>query len=409
MILNSRGEPTVEVAVATNAGSSIHRASAPSGASRGEHEAKELRDPSPDFGGRGVNRAIDHVNQIIGPALKGQSVFAQEKIDNILIDLDGHADKSRLGSNAILPVSLAVSRAAASLQGVFLWQYLADYYRGFNRRSRPKMPRPCFNVINGGAHAGNWLDFQEFMVVPQEKSFGLDLKAGSELYLELRKEIIEEIGRSSVNIGDEGGFAPALVAPESALDLILAAARKTPGGANFKLGLDCAANEFFRNGHYRLGETLRSAESMIDYYQKITETYPIIFLEDPLAEDDWTSWGQLTAQLGEGIDIIGDDLTVTNLDRIKQAKRFGAANGLVIKPNQIGTLTECLQSAAAAASFGWRLMVSHRSGDTNDDFIADLAVGLGADYFKSGAPARGERVAKYNRLLEIEQERRDAE
>ena len=404
MIINSRGEPTVKVNLTTDLDDRVYSASAPSGASCGEHEAWDLRDHDDHFNGLGVNKALNHVNAIIGPELKGKNILSQSEIDETLVELDGHTNKSRLGANAVLPVSLAVCRAAAAAYEQPLWQYTAFLYRKLNPESKIVIPKPCFNVINGGMHAGNWLDFQEFMVIPQSENYSDNLKAGVELYQELKKVLIDEIGPISINVGDEGGFAPSLVMAESALDLINSANNRLTQATSIRVGIDCAAGTLFKDGHYRLADALKSREAMIDYYEELVNRYPIVFLEDPLEPEDWQGWNQLMNRLGNRIDIIGDDLLATNKERIKEAKKSDAVNGVVIKLNQIGTVTETLQAASLAASFGWHLLVSHRSGDTNDDFISDLAVGIGADYFKSGAPARGERVAKYNRLLEIESE-----
>ncbi len=404
MIINSRGEPTVEVDLRTNLDDRVYRASAPSGASRGEHEAWEIRDRGIDFGGLGVSQAVSHVNDIIAPALKGKSVLAQQRIDQSLVELDGHKNKSRLGANAVLPVSMAVCRAGAAAQNQFLWQYLAGLYKELGQPGSPAMPKPCFNVINGGVHAGGWLDFQEFMVIPQGRSFYDNLKTGAEVYSQLRGLLLAEVGPASINVGDEGGFVPALVLPESALDLILRAVDRAPNQTKVKIGLDCAANSFFDQGQYRLAGSVKTRENLIDYYQELVRQYPIDFIEDPLAESDWLGWSQLKNELNGQAGLIGDDILVTNIDRLQEARKTDAVDGMVVKPNQIGTVFETLEAAALAASYGWRLVVSHRSGDTNDDFIADLAVALGSNYFKSGAPARGERLAKYNRLLEIETE-----
>ena len=407
MIINSRGEPTVEVLLRTNLDDRVYRASAPSGASRGEHEAWEIRDRGVDFGGLGVSQAVSHVNQIIGPALKGRSVLSQSRIDQALVELDGHRNKSRLGANAILPVSIAVCRAAAAATNQPLWRYLNGVYQSLRDASQPKMPKPCFNVINGGAHAGGWLDFQEFMIVPQGRTFYDNFKMGAEIYGQLRGLLLAEVGPSSINIGDEGGFVPAIVIPESALDLIIRAVNRAPNQTSVKIGLDCAANSFFDQGQYRLAGSLKTRESLMSYYQELVSHYPIAFIEDPLEENDWLGWAQLNQELNGQASLIGDDLIVTNVERVKKAEEAEAVDGIVVKPNQIGTVYETLEAAALAASYNWQLMVSHRSGDTNDDFIADLAVAIGSNYIKSGAPARGERLAKYNRLLEIESELKD--
>ena len=404
MIINSRGEPTVKVNLTTDLDERIYSASAPSGASKSDYAARELRDKNTAFGGLGVDRAVDSVNRIIAPGLKGRNVLSQRTIDEALIELDGHVDKSRLGANAVLPVSLAVCRAAAAACEQPLWQYLASLYRKLDAEAKIGMPRPCFNVINGGMHAGNGLDFQEFMIIPQGQDYQSNLIAGVELYRELKNILIEEIGPAAINVGDEGGFAPLMAQPESALDLISLAINHLDLGFDFKIGIDCAAETFFKDGHYLLSGKPKSRETLIDYCQKLTECYPIAFLEDPLAQNDWIGWAQIKDRLANRVDIIGDDLLATNQERMKEASRVNAVSGAIIKPNQIGSLTETLRAVALASSLDWRVIVSHRSGDTNDDFIADLAVGVGADYFKSGAPARGERVAKYNRLLEIESE-----
>jgi enolase len=403
MIIDSRGNPTVEVALLTDFDDFWYIASVPSGASRGEHEAWEIRDRGVEYRGLGVNRVINNINEFIAPSLEGESVLDQAKIDNALVEIDGHKNKSRLGANASLPVSLAVCRAAARAKNKFLWQHIGEIY-GDHSKKNGCFPRPSFNVINGGMHAGNHLSIQEFMVIPQNNNYSDNLRMGVEVYGELKKILIDQIGPASINVGDEGGFAPDLIEAESALDLIMAAAENIDFGGKIKIGLDCAASSFFKQDQYYLGGKVKSRDSLIDYYRELVNNYPIIFLEDPLEEEDWLGWGEMVTELGDKVAIIGDDLLATNVARINEAEKMGSANGLVVKPNQVGTVTEALEAAALASSLGWQIMVSHRSGDTNDSFIADLAVAIGADYFKSGAPVRGERVAKYNRLLEIQEE-----
>jgi len=399
-ILDSRGNPTIEVELFTDLGSYL--ASVPSGASVGKYEAKELRDAGKRYKGKGVLKAVENVNEIIGPKLKGLEINNQKKIDEILITLDGTKDKSNLGANAILPVSMAVCRAGAVITDQFLWQYISQISE---KRITANLPQPCFNIINGGAHAGNNLDFQEFMIVPQFKEFSKNLRAGSEIYQTLKEILRKDFGEQTINLGDEGGFAPNLSTAEQALDLIMKAVEAAGYKDEANIALDVAASEFYKNGKY--GE--RSGDEMIDYYLKLIKKYPIISIEDPFDEDDFEGWQALALKSKiknqkSKILIIGDDLLVTNPERIKTAKEKSLCNGLLLKINQIGTISEAIEAAQLAQSYGWEVMVSHRSGETNDDFIADLAVGIGADYIKSGAPARGERVAKYNRLLKIEQE-----
>jgi enolase len=360
-ILDSRGNWTVEVDLVGESG--LFRDSAPSGASKGKYEAKAVN----------TKTAVKNVNYIIAPKLKGKDVTDQKGIDGIL-------KKLSVGANATTPVSEVCARASASAQKQPLWQYIANLV---GTRSRPILSRPCFNIINGGVHAGNDLDFQEFMIVPQAKTFRKSLEVASEIYQKLRKKL-------GKNIGDEGGFAPPFRIPEQALELI----------KDIDIIIDAAASQFYTDGKYKMSCGVFTREGLIRYYQNLIKKYPIIGLEDPFAETDLESWKKFKPN----ILIIGDDLLVTNPQRIKTAKEKNLCNGLLLKINQIGTVTEALEAARLAKSFGWKIMVSHRSGETNDDFIADFAVGIGADYIKAGAPARGERVAKYNRLLKIEEE-----
>jgi enolase len=402
-ILDSRGNPTVEVALETDFG--IFRASVPSGASTGKYEAKELRDCKKRYFGKGVLNAVENINEIIAPKVKKKDVTLQKDIDELMIELDGTEDKSNLGANAICPVSLALCRAGAKAKNLKLFQYIKDISRDIYKlpAAEFKAPIPCFNIINGGVHAGNKLDFQEFMVVFKEESFSKNLQMGAEFYHQLKDILSRKYGRQAVNLGDEGGFAPPLFIPQQALEFILTAAKKLNYEKKIKVILDVAASQFFREGKYKTQFAIFTKEGFLRYYLDLISKYPILGLEDPFSEDDWEGFQNLTKKLGKKILVIGDDLLVTNPDRIKEANEKKAANSMILKINQIGTVSEALESAKLARDFGWKIIVSHRSGETTDSFIADFAVGISADFIKSGAPARGERVAKYNRLLEIEQ------
>ena len=397
-ILDSRGNPTVEVELKT--GDFSVSASVPSGASKGKYEAKELRDNKKRYGGKGVLKAIKNVNKIIAPKLRGKDAGKQKDIDNLMIELDGTKDKSKLGSNAILAVSIAVCRAGAKAKNIPLYKHIAQL-QNCRGRTSVNLPIPCFNVINGGVHSGNELDIQEFMIIPQKKSFSKNLQTASEIYYNLKEVLKENFGKFAINIGDEGGFIPPVFGTQSALGLLIKAINSA-NYKNTKIGLDCAASQFSKKQTYLLEKTFFTKQGLLSFYEDLVKFYPIIFLEDPFSEDDWESFTKITKKIGKKITIIGDDLLCTNPERIKQAKEQNACNGMILKPNQIGTITEALKAAELAKSFGWKIMVSHRSGDTCDDFISDLAVGISADFIKAGAPARGERVAKYNRLLEIE-------
>ncbi len=399
-VLDSRGTPTVEAEVYLSDGSS-GLAIVPSGASTGAHEAAELRDgDGARFGGKGVLKAVANVRDAIASALKGQSPFDQAWIDRRLIDLDGTADKSDLGANAILAVSMAISRAAAVSRGMPLYRYLAageEYL----------LPVPMFNILNGGKHARDSTDFQEFMVAPVGAgSFAAALRAGAEVYQAL-KVLLEGKGLGT-NVGDEGGFAPSLPSNREAVETVLAAVEKAgyrPGEDCF-IALDVAASELFQDGSYRLpreGATLTSGE-MVDYYAEWAERYPILSIEDGLSEDDWDGWGKLAARLGDRVQLVGDDLYTTNTQRIDEGIRLGSSNAVLIKPNQIGTLTETLAAVAMTREAGWGNVMSHRSGETEDSTIADLSVAWRTGQIKAGAPCRSERLAKYNRLLRIEEE-----
>jgi enolase len=400
-VLDSRGNPTVEVEVRLEDGS-VGRAIVPSGASTGTHEAHELRDGDPErYGGRGVLDAVANVSVEIAPAVQGQPASDQQGVDRLLVALDGSPAKSRLGANALLGVSLAVAHAAAASQGLPLYRYLAA--------GEPDLlPLPLFNVLNGGRHAANSTDFQEFMLAPVGiPSFNEALRAGSEIYQALKK-LLAERGLNT-NVGDEGGFAPQLDNNVAAVELLVKAieAAGYRPGEDVAIALDPAASELYEDGRYKLkseGRTLTSAE-LVDLWASWCERYPIISIEDGLAEDDWEGWTLLTERLGSRVQLVGDDLLVTNIDRLERAIETKAANAILVKVNQIGTLTEAIEATKQALSSpGWGAIISHRSGETEDTTIADLVVALGAGQLKAGAPARGERVAKYNRLLRIEAE-----
>lgn len=418
-ILDSRGNPTVEVWVETGFGDFL--ASAPSGASKGRYEVLELRDGGARYNGKGVLQAVRNINEIITPKLKGADPADQQGIDDILISLDATEDKSRIGANAVLPVSMACCRAAAAAENLFLWQYLRKIFnfqfsrlrQGFGGQaiSNAIFPKACFNIINGGVHAGSDLVIQEFMAVPQFKKFEENLEAVSRIYHGLKNILQEKYGRQAVNLGDEGGFAPPMAQTKEALDLIIETIRAERLEDMVQVGLDCAASQFFEGAESRSIYTIdgqkKDREGLLGYYQDLCENYPIIFLEDPFAEDDFESWEKIMSKCQtSNVYIVGDDLTVSNPKRIKMAQEKNLCNAMILKMNQIGTITETLEAAKLARQFGWKIIVSHRSGETNDDFIADLAVGINSDFIKSGAPARGERTAKYNRLLKIEEELR---
>jgi enolase len=399
-ILDSRGNPTVEVEVVLEDGT-VGRAAVPSGASTGTYEAVELRDGDAGrYGGKGVLRAVEHVNDEIAMEVVGLNAVDQAEIDALLIELDGTENKSRLGANAILGVSLAVARAAAAALGLPLYRYLGGV--GANL-----LPVPMMNVVNGGRHADNNLDLQEFMIVPVGAgSFAEALRMGAEVYHSLRR-ILHERGLSTA-VGDEGGFAPRLDANEEALKLLVAAIESAGyrPGEDVALALDPAASEFFEDGRYVLkgeGRSL-SPDEMVDYYADLAGRYPILSIEDGLAEEDWEGWELLTRRLGNTVQLVGDDLFVTNPGRLSRGITLGVANSILIKLNQIGTLTETLETIALARQAGYAVVISHRSGETEDTFIADLAVATRAGQIKTGAPSRSERVAKYNQLLRIEEE-----
>jgi len=400
-ILDSRGNPTVEVEVALDDGT-LARAAVPSGASTGEHEAVELRDGGSRYGGKGVEKAVKAVLDEIGPELVGLEAVEQRIVDQKLVDLDGTPDKSRLGANALLGVSLAVARAGADSSGLELFRYVG----GPNAHV---LPVPMMNILNGGAHADTGVDVQEFMVAPiGAASFREALRWGAEVYHAL-KAVLKEKGLST-GLGDEGGFAPNVGGTDEALDLIAVAIAKAGFtlGTDVALALDVAATEFQSAAGYKFEGSMRTADQLSTFYAELIKSYPLVSIEDPLGEDDWDGWVALTEQLGEQVQIVGDDLFVTNPERLEDGIAKGAANALLVKVNQIGTLSETLDAVTLAHSSGYRCMMSHRSGETEDTTIADLAVATGCGQIKTGAPARSERVAKYNQLLRIEENLGDA-
>lgn len=399
-ILDSRGNPTLDVEIKLSDGS-FGWAAVPSGASTGKHEAVELRDGDKSrYGGLGVLKAVANVNKVIGPAINGLSVIDQDDLDQMLIKLDGTENKSRLGANAILGVSLAIARAAANMSGV-------PFYRHLGKSEKFMMPVPLMNILNGGKHAADSTDFQEFMVAPAgAKTFSDALRMGAEVYQALKKVLKDR--KLNTNVGDEGGFAPSLASNKQAIEAILAAIEK----AGYKPGRDCfialdpAASEFYENGKYilaREGVSLTSGQ-MADYYADWVSAYPIVSIEDAMAEDDWDGWQLITKKIGSKIQLVGDDLYVTNVSRLEKGIGLKASNSILIKVNQIGTLTETIAAVDMAKKAGWTSIISHRSGETEDTTIADLSVGLGTGQIKTGAPCRSERTAKYNRLLKIEDE-----
>ena len=400
-ILDSRGNPTVEVEVALDDGT-IARAAVPSGASTGAFEAVELRDGGSRYGGKGVTKAVDGVLDVIGPELLGFEASEQRLVDQRLIDLDGTPDKSRLGANAILGVSLAVARAAADSAGLPLFRYVGG-------PSAHLLPVPMMNILNGGSHADSNVDVQEFMIAPiGAGTFAEALAMGTETYHAL-KAVLKKEGLAT-GLGDEGGFAPNLSSNRAALDLISTAVEQAGYslGSDIVLALDVAASEFHSDGTYAFEGKQLSSDEMAEYYTGLVDSYPIVSIEDPLDEEDWDGWISLTQALGGRVQIVGDDLFVTNPTRLADGIERGAANALLVKVNQIGTLTETLDAVTLAHRSGYRSMMSHRSGETEDTTIADLAVATDCGQIKTGAPARSERVAKYNQLLRIEEELDDA-
>ncbi|MFZ9720094.1 MAG: phosphopyruvate hydratase [Candidatus Nanopelagicaceae bacterium] len=396
-ILDSRGNPTVEVDVTLSDGA-FARAAVPSGASTGAFEAVELRDGGSRYLGKGVASAVANIEREIAPKITGSDPFNQRALDEAMLALDGTANKSKLGANAILGVSLAVAKAAANSKGAKFYSYIGG-------DEACLLPVPMMNILNGGAHADTNVDIQEFMIAPiGARTFQEALRWGAEIYHSL-KSVLKKRGLAT-SIGDEGGFAPNLESNRAALDLIVEAVEK----AGFKMGnqialaMDVAATEFYENGKYNFEGSSLSASEMIAYYKELVDSYPLVSIEDPLAEDDWAGWGEITKVLGERVQLVGDDLFVTNPLRLSRGIEAKTANALLVKVNQIGTLTETLDAVSMAHKAGYRSMMSHRSGETEDTTIADLAVAAECGQIKTGAPARSERVAKYNQLLRIEEE-----
>lgn len=393
-ILDSRGNPTVEVDVELESGA-FGRAAVPSGASTGVHEAVELRDGGAEWGGKGVGKAVANVAEI-GAEVAGLDALDQASLDRKLIELDGTPSKGRLGANAILGVSLAVAKAAAAETGEPLYRYLGG-------EDATTLPVPMLNVINGGAHAANSIDLQEFMIVPVgADTFADGLRIGAEVYHALKK-VLGDRGLAT-GVGDEGGFAPDLESSEAAIEAILEAAARAGHGDAVVIALDPAASEIFTDGVYRFEGREQASAEMPGFWAGLVERYPIVSIEDGLAEDDWDAWGRLTAELGDRVQLVGDDLFVTNPERLREGIERGVANSILVKVNQIGTLTETIEAVRLAQANGYTAVMSHRSGETEDATIADLAVALGTGQIKTGAPARSDRAAKYNQLLRIEEE-----
>ncbi len=395
-ILDSRGNPTVEVEVQTTSGRG--RAAVPSGASTGEHEAIELRDGDKKrWLGRGVSKAVDNVNQTLGPSVVGMDALDQTAVDRVLLDADGTPNKAKMGANAILGVSLAVARASADAVGLPLWRYLG----GVQARV---LPTPLMNILNGGVHADSGLEIQEFMIVPSGlPSFDEALRAGVEIFHTLKK-LLKDQGLT-VAVGDEGGFAPKLKSNEEAIQYVVRAIEEAgyAPGKDVGVALDCAASEFFdkKSGRYTFDKTSVSRDDLVRIYEELSRRYPIVSIEDGCAEDDWDGWKLVTERLGDRLQLVGDDLFVTNVERLRRGIAGGTANAILIKLNQIGTLTETLDCMRVASESGYRSIVSHRSGETEDAFIADLAVATNAGQIKTGSLSRSDRVAKYNQLLRI--------
>jgi len=398
-ILDSRGNPTVEVDVFTKGG--LSRASVPSGASTGKYEAFELRDGGRRYLGKGVLKAVSSVNNVIAKKIIGQDCTKQKETDELMIELDGTLNKSNLGANAILAVSMAVCKAGALESNLSLYEYIAELVdlRGVT------LPIPQMNVINGGVHAGIANDFQEHMIIPfGAKTFSDALRMCSETYHTLKKNLKERFGNSAIQVGDEGGFVPPLKSVHERLELIIEAIEELGYTKEFALAIDAAASQFYSEGRYNIIEKEYASAELADFYSELCEKYKIISIEDGLSEDDWDGWIRLNSELGKKIQIVGDDLLVTNVERIKKAIKSDACNALLMKLNQIGTVTEALDAFKLARKAGWNVIVAHRSGSTEETFFADLVVGLDAGQFKYGAPARSERTCNYNQLLRIEEE-----
>ncbi len=402
-IFDSRGNPTIEVDLFLSDGN-MTRAMVPSGASTGVHEALELRDGGKRLLGKGVLKAVQNVNEVIQPKVQGLSPVEQKNIDEILLDLDGTENKSKLGANAVLAVSMATCKAGALVKQVPLYEHV----RELSGRTDLILPVPSFNVINGGAHAGNDLAIQEFMLFPMgARSFRNAMEIGVECYQTLKIILKQKYGRNAINVGDEGGFAPPLATTREALDLLLKTVEECGYEDEIKFTMDAAASEFFKDGKYHVDGNTLTSEQLLDYYEDLITTYPLVSLEDPFQEEDFVTPASLTQKHGERLQVVGDDLLVTNIKRIRMALEKRSVNALLLKVNQIGTVSESIEAATLAFDNHWGVMVSHRSGETTDPFIAHLVVGLATGQIKSGAPCRSERLAKYNELLRIEEQMRD--
>lgn len=408
-IIDSKGTPTIEAACQLDSGV-VSVTSVPSGTSKGTHESLELRDADPErYKGKGVLKAVSNVNQIIGPEIVKSNVDPsnQVEIDKILVGLDGTENKSKLGSNSLLAVSVAVTKAAAMANNMQLYQWVQELAKQKGLTPTLKIPTPVFNMINGGLHGAGNLDFQEFFVIPaSSKSFSEGIRLGVEIYMVIGESLARRGAIHSV--GDEGGYAPNLFTNADALEILVEAIKQTPYqiGRDVFLGLDVAASTFFENNSYVIRDKSAplSEDDMIEYYKELNNLYHLAILEDPLHEDAWAGWKKMSLALGKQLAIVGDDLLVSNTKRVKKAIEEQACNSILIKHNQVGTISETIDIIKQAKDANWKIIVSHRSGETNDSFIADFAVGVGADYVKFGAPARGERVVKYNRLSSIEAE-----
>ncbi len=396
-ILDSKGVPTVEVDLITEKG--IFKAAVPSGVSTGKLEAVELRDGGKRYLGKGVLKAVNNVNKIIKPKITAKNFKCQKELDEFLIKLDGTKNKSRLGANAILAVSIVVSRAFAKIENLPLWKLISKI-----SGQKPSLPKPCILLLEGGLHGRGDLKFQEFMVFNNAPYLREQLRINTEIYHQLGKILVQKYGQGSNSVGLEGAFTPPISKAKDALDLIMIATKKAGYEGKIKIILDVAGSSFYKNGKYDFENGKIGSEKLLEFYASLFSKYPIYAIEDPFSEEDWKGFQEIKKRFGKKVVIIGDDLLVTNTERIKIAAKKDACNGLILKPNQIGTVSEAIEAAKIAMRNIWKVFVKHRSGETCDTFIADLSVGLGNGFLMTGAPTRGERVAKYNRLLEIEEE-----
>jgi len=393
-IKDSKGMPTVEAELFTNFGK--FKSSVPSGVSTGKYEAVELRDED----GKGVKKAVESIEKVIAPVLIKENSFDQKIVDEILINLDGTRSKSRLGGNAILAVSIAICRAGAKSKNIPLYSYLSQ----ISGTKIEKMPKPSFNMIEGGKHGGSGLAFQEFMIVPQKESFKENLEIGVNIYKNLKKVLEKKFGKKNIKLSKESAFSTPIEKVTDALDFLLQAAESAGYKNDIKIAIDAAACSFYQSGNYSVDGKILKREELSDFYEKIAADYPMVSVEDPFSEDDLEGFKILKEKIGKKVTIIGDDFLTTNIQRMEMAKNNNACNGLLLKPNQIGTVSEAISAGLLAKQFNWQIMVSNRAGETMDDFIADIAVGLDTEFIKSGAPFAKERMVKYNRLVEIEKQ-----